>query len=99
MYFSCLEAVQNACKHSGATRITIDIRGRFRADGTGNIALAVTDDGRGFDTARRSGNGLLNISDRIDCVLGSASITSAVGNGTTIQATIPCAANTLITGH
>ena len=30
VYFSCLEAVQNACKHSGATRITIDIRGRFR---------------------------------------------------------------------
>ena len=28
VYFSCLEAVQNATKHSGATRITIDIRGR-----------------------------------------------------------------------
>ena len=26
MYFSCLEAEQNACKHSGAARIAIDIR-------------------------------------------------------------------------
>ena len=95
VYFSCLEAVQNACKHSGATRISIDIRGTFRADGTGDIALAVTDDGRGFDTTGRTGNGLLNITDRIDCMQGSASITSVVGKGTTINATIPCAANTL----
>ena len=62
MYFSCLEAVQNASKHSGAARITIDIRGRFGADGTGEIELTVTDDGRGFDATRRTGNGLLNIS-------------------------------------
>ena len=94
VYFSALEAVQNACKHSGATRITIDIRGRFHADGTGQIELTVTDDGRGFDTTRPSGNGLLNISDRIECVQGSISITSALGNGTTIRARIPTAENT-----
>ena len=95
VYFSCLEAVQNACKHSGAALITIDIRGRFGAGGTGEIELTVTDDGRGFDTTRRTGNGLLNISDRIECVQGSVSITSALGNGTTIRARIPTAANTL----
>lgn len=97
VYFSCLEAVQNASKHSGATRITIDIRGRSGADGTGGIELAVTDDGRGFDPTGRTGNGLLNISDRIECVRGSVSITSTVGHGTTIQARIPTAAYTLET--
>jgi len=95
VYFSCLEAVQNASKHSGATRITIVIRGPSGADGTGEIELGVTDDGRGFDPTRRTGNGLLNISDRIECVRGSVSITSTVGHGTTIQARIPTAANTL----
>ena len=97
VYFSCLEAVQNASKHSGATRITIDIRGRSGADGTGEIELAVTDDGRGFDPTGRTGNGLLNISDRIECVRGSVSITSTVGHGTTIRARIPTAAYTLET--
>ena len=99
VYFSALEAVQNACKHSGATRITIDVQGRFHPDGTGEIVMNVTDDGRGFDTTRRTGNGLLNISDRIECVQGSISITSAVGNGTTIRTRIPCAANILAMTH
>ena len=81
----------------GATRITIDIRGPSGVDRTGEIELAVTDDGRGFDPTRRTGNGLLNISDRIECVRGSVSITSTVGHGTTIQARIPTAANTLET--
>lgn len=94
VYFSCLEAVQNATKHSGATHITILIRGRFAADGTGEVELTVTDDGQGFDTTRRTGNGLLNICDRIECVQGSVSIASMTGRGSTIQARIPVAANT-----
>jgi signal transduction histidine kinase len=95
VYFSCLEAVQNACKHSAATRIDIDIVGRFGVDGTGVIELTITDDGRGFDTTRRTGNGLLNISDRIECVQGSVSITSTVGTGTSIRAEIPTTPGTL----
>jgi signal transduction histidine kinase len=95
VYFSCLEAVQNASKHSGGTRITIDILGRFGADGTGMIELTVADDGRGFDTTRRTGNGLLNIVDRIESVRGSVSIISAAGTGTTIRARIPAAADAL----
>ena len=95
VYFSCLEAVQNASKHSGGTRITIDILGRFGADGTGMIELTVADDGRGFDTTRRTGNGLLNIVDRIESVQGSVSIISAAGTGTTIRARIPAAADAL----
>ena len=81
VYFSCLEAVQNACKHSAATRICIDIRGRFGGGSPGEIELTVTDDGRGFDTTARTGNGLSNIGDRIDAP-GGVSIASSVGNGT-----------------
>ena len=49
----------------------------------------------GSTPTRRTGNGLLNIPDRIESVRGSVSITSTVGRGTTIQARIPTAANTL----
>jgi signal transduction histidine kinase len=89
VYFSCLEAVQNASKHSHAQRITIHIRGRFDDDGTGEIGMTVTDDGDGFDPALRTGNGLLNICDRIECVQGTVSITSQPGQGTAIRAQIP----------
>ena len=45
-YFCCMEAIQNAAKHSGASRVTVLLRqdgGRWRLD--------VTDDGSGFDQA------------------------------------------------
>jgi signal transduction histidine kinase len=89
VYFSCLEAVQNASKHSHAARISIEIRGRFGADGSGEIAISVIDDGDGFDPALRTGNGLLNICDRIECVQGTVTITSRPGQGTSIHARIP----------
>ena len=94
VYFSCLEAVQNACKHSAATCICVDIRGRFGGDGAGEIGLTVTDDGCGFDTTGPTGNGLSNIRDRIAGVRGAVAVTSTVGHGTTIRATIPVASDT-----
>ena len=90
IYFCCLEAVQNATKHSGASRITIDIR----RDGSG-IDLAVADDGSGFEVGRPSAHGLANIRDRIEAVQGSVAISSQPGHGTTIQARIPIPANTV----
>ena len=91
VYFCCLEAVQNATKHSGATRIVIDICGRFDAAGVGNIELTVTDDGRGFDIDCPTGNGLANIRDRIESVQGTISIESGTGHGTSVRALIPTA--------
>jgi signal transduction histidine kinase len=89
VYFCCLEAVQNATKHSGASRILIDVCGRFDADGLGNIELTVTDDGRGFDVDCPTGNGLANIRDRIESVQGTVTIESGTGRGTVVRALIP----------
>lgn len=86
VYFTCLEAVQNATKHSAATLIVIDIR---LTGGDSTIELTVTDDGTGFDPGRRAGNGLSNITDRVESVLGTATITTERGAGTSIRATIP----------
>jgi signal transduction histidine kinase len=73
MYFCCLEAVQNAGKHSGASVITIDIRGR---PDLGTIEFTVDDNGRGFSVDHSPGNGLANIRDRIESLQGSISISS-----------------------
>lgn len=91
VYFSCLEAVQNAGKHSGAAAVRIEIDGRFGPGGAGEIDVTVADDGRGFDVDERTGSGLLNIRDRIESVRGTVSITSVPGRGTTIRSWIPTA--------
>ena len=91
VYFCALEAVQNATKHSAATRITIDIR---RRNGTGPIELTVTDDGRGFTLDRPSTGGLANIRDRIESVQGTVSVLANVPTGTTVRALIPIAEGT-----
>jgi signal transduction histidine kinase len=86
VYFCALEAVQNATKHSGASRIRIDIR---RLSGTGSIELTVTDDGRGFTVDRLSTGGLANIRDRIESVQGTVSLLENIPTGTTVRALIP----------
>lgn len=87
LYFCALEAVQNATKHAGADRVTVDLR-QDRDFWT----LRVTDDGTGFDRAglrdTGSGGGLLNMSDRLSAVSGSVSVTSRPGAGTTVTAVV-----------
>ena len=45
VYFCCLEAMQNACKHAGE-RASIRLRVREEAE---TLTFEVTDDGAGFD--------------------------------------------------
>jgi signal transduction histidine kinase len=84
-YFCGMEAVQNAAKHSGATRVTVRLRSL-----AGAWRLDVIDDGCGFDQGpaldREAGAGLMNMRDRLDAVGGSVTVTSAVGHGTTVSA-------------
>ena len=89
-YFCCMEAIQNAAKHSGASRVTVLLRqdgGRWRLD--------VTDDGAGFDQGSAlsdaSGAGMMNMRDRLDAVGGSVAIASSAGSGTTVSAVGPAA--------
>ena len=88
LYFCCMEAVQNAAKHSGATRVTVRLR-----HVAGRWSLDVIDDGSGFDhgfvPGREAGAGLMNMRDRLDAVGGRVSVTSEVGRGTTVSAVGP----------
>ncbi|HEX8631986.1 MAG TPA: ATP-binding protein [Catenuloplanes sp.] len=88
LYFCCMEAVQNAAKHSGARSVSV----RLGAD-RDRWLLTVTDDGSGFDPAPAgaggTGTGLLSMRDRLDAAGGTATVESGHGRGTTVTATVP----------
>jgi signal transduction histidine kinase len=84
-YFCCLEAVQNATKHSGAGTVRVDVDA-----GPAALALTITDDGAGFDPAQATaGAGLANMRDRVDSVGGELEVTSTPGHGAMVRAVIP----------
>jgi signal transduction histidine kinase len=86
VYFCCLEAMQNACKHAGE-RATIRLR---MGEEPGTLTFEVTDDGAGFDAARRGlGAGFLNMADRLAAFGGSLRVDSAPGRGTRVTGTVP----------
>jgi signal transduction histidine kinase len=86
VYFCCLEALQNACKHAGQ-RATVRVR--LRAE-PGALTFEVADDGAGFDEGSRGlGAGLANMADRIGAFGGRLRVDSAPGRGTRIGGAVP----------
>jgi signal transduction histidine kinase len=84
VYFTCIEALQNAVKHAdGATGVTIDLH----ADG--RLRFEVRDDGGGFRGAPAEGSGLRNMRDRLAAVDGSLRVDSGPDRGTSVIGTIP----------
>jgi signal transduction histidine kinase len=84
-YFSCLEALQNVAKYAQASRAVVTL-----SDGDGRLRFEVTDDGLGFDPADTGyGTGLQGIADRLGALAGTLTVTSSVGNGTTVTGSIP----------
>jgi len=76
------EALTNAARHAHATRVDVEL-----AAGTHQLALTVTDDGRGLgDTARRSG--LANVRNRAERHGGGLVVDSGV-TGTRLVWTVP----------
>ena len=81
------EALNNAAKHSGARRIEVQLR-----EDSGEIHLAVSDAGKGFDveTALQGrGLGLASMQERLRLVGGELSVESQPKSGTIIHARVP----------
>lgn len=83
LYFVASEAVTNAVKHSGATRIGIEVRRDAEV-----VRIRVRDDGRGG--ADPAGVGLGGLARRVGALDGRLAVTSPVDGPTTIEAVIPC---------
>jgi PAS domain S-box-containing protein len=80
------EALNNVAKHSQASNARISIH--YEA---GELVLAISDDGDGFDAARVAPTrwGVTTMRERIASVGGRLDIESAPGSGTTVRACIP----------
>jgi signal transduction histidine kinase len=83
-YYVTSEAIANAVKHAGATRIDVHIA---RCDG--RLELRISDDGRG-GAAVRPGAGLAGLNDRVQAVGGALALDSRNGHGTIVEAVVPC---------
>jgi signal transduction histidine kinase len=90
LYRIVQEAVTNAVRHAGATRVEVRV---WQEDGT--VRAAVHDDGRGFDveaTMTRRGDrglGLIGMRERVEALAGQFALRSAVGQGTEVSVAIP----------
>ncbi|MGW1016182.1 sensor histidine kinase [Streptomyces niveus] len=85
-YFTVTEALTNAAKHSGATRLTVV--GRLKR---GTLTLAITDNGRG-GAVPSAGAGLQGLADRVAILKGRLVVSSPVGGPTRVGVEVPCSA-------
>ncbi|WP_146589906.1 cache domain-containing protein [Puniceibacterium confluentis] len=86
LYRIAQEALTNAERHSGASVVSMDIRGHTRG-----ATLRIADDGSGLEAARVSnprGIGLRNMQERMDQLGGTLRILSS-RSGTVIEAQVP----------
>jgi len=86
VYFTCMEALQNAVKHAGGdATVTVQLRER-----RGGLYFEVRDTGCGFDArGQRTSGGIVNMRDRIGAAGGTIEILSRVGRGSTVMGSVP----------
>jgi signal transduction histidine kinase len=89
-YFVVAEALTNVVKHSGATRVEVEL-----VQQVDELRIEVSDDGAGqvasasVSTGARAGSGLAGLQDRIDLLGGSLAVSSGA-TGTRLSAVLPC---------
>jgi PAS domain S-box-containing protein len=89
LYRIIQEALNNIIKHSSAARAFLSLERDIQC-----VRLLISDDGRGFDTAKvslRGGFGLKNIQERARMIGGRANVQSNPGAGTRLVIEVPIA--------
>jgi signal transduction histidine kinase len=83
-YFVATETLTNTVKHAAATTATVSVE--HRQD---KLRVSVSDDGVGGAVVSAAG-GLAGLRDRIEALDGSLTVRSDPGEGTAVQAELPC---------
>lgn len=78
------ESLANVRKHSGASTVGVVL-----GEVPGGVELEITDDGKGFVVAESRGFGLDGMRRRLAELDGELTVTSSLGDGTRVLATLP----------
>lgn len=84
-YYVACEAITNAIKHSGADHIALDV-----TSSNGQLHVKVADNGGG-GAHPTAGSGLAGLRDRVGAHGGRLNILTGAGQGTVVEAVLPCA--------
>jgi two-component system, NarL family, sensor histidine kinase UhpB len=86
LYRTVQEALTNVSRHATADKVEI----RLERHAQGDMALHISDDGRGFESnPKHKGMGLLGMRERIEALEGKISLASEPGQGVSIDITLP----------
>ena len=85
VYYLVSEALSNAVKYAGATRVTVEV-----VQQPDRVVAEVTDDGAG-GADPTTGSGLRGLAERVEALGGRLDVISPLGAGTRLRATIPLA--------
>ena len=81
IFLTIKECLHNVVKHAAAKNITI----HFKTDN--DLFISIQDDGKGFETTKSEGNGLMNMKKRIESIGGFFEIVDA--DGVTVKMSVP----------
>jgi signal transduction histidine kinase len=87
LYRIVQEALTNAAKHAGATKVDLNL-----TMAANEIALAIDDDGRPNDASGKSGMGLLGMRERVAALRGRMTFEVGQNGGSALRVVIPLAA-------
>ncbi len=96
LYRIAQEAITNAAKHAGASRISLSVAMReipaaLRDDRSGTIELIVEDDGQPSDRPVKTGMGLLGMRERVAAMGGVLKFEARPDGGFALRVVIPVA--------
>jgi len=78
------EALNNSSKHAYASNVRVTLRGESE-----HLALAIEDDGQGFDSSRARGLGIVGMNERVTQLGGALQVDSDPGLGTRLRVELP----------
>lgn len=87
LFLAYKEAINNAARHSGASRVWIRAEANRQ-----RVVIHIEDNGRGFDrqdAGLQMGNGVGNMSRRMEQIGGKAEVQSTPGTGTKVSLCLP----------